>query len=106
MNSTLKRKHLRNQRMRSNSSVGKIFRCMSEAKEAMTYEQIATQTGIGVNYCQTLLSRMTSSDPNFKDEYGNMPILRLDEKALSDTTNQMVSLYTWNYKYGNDELNG
>jgi hypothetical protein len=49
---------------------------------------------------------MTSSDPNFKDEYGNMPILRLDEKALSDTTNQMVSLYTWNYKYGTDELNG
>jgi len=105
MNDFIKSKYRRVRRMRSKSSVGRVLRCYSSAGQAMTASDVADKTKLDIGYIRSLLSKMTSSDPTFKCEYGNMPLLRLDEKRLDEESNQMESYYTWNYKYGNEKLN-
>lgn len=105
MDDFLRNKYRRTKRMRSNSLTAQVLRTIKESDVALTATMVADKTGIKGNYVRSLLSRMTSSDPTFKCEYGQMPVIRLEEVALSETTNCYESLYTWNYRYGNKELN-
>jgi predicted transcriptional regulator of viral defense system len=100
MNEFDQRRLSRIQRMRSDSKIAKVLKCVRKAPEAMTSEQVSEQTEIPHAQVRSILSSVSSSNDVYKCEYGHWPILRLDEKQLSQKTNRLLSLYTWNYTYG------
>ena len=90
------------QRERSDTKVAKILKYVRNAETALTADQISERTGIHAGHVRTVLSSTSSSDDRYKCEYGNFPIIRIEEKALSENSNRLISLYSWNYEYGRE----
>lgn len=87
-------------KMEKKSTVSCMLSFIQNSERPVSIEDVTGINGSSETYARSLLSKFTSQDSCYVDEYGNAPVYKIEEKTLSSKSDRFLSLFVWNDKYG------